>query len=109
MDCGPSCLAMIAGYYGRHLDRAQLRHLCSLGKEGVSLLGMSEAAETIGFRTACSRFSFEMLMVDVPLPCIVHWDQNHFVVLYKIRKCQSNRYSIYVADPGKGLLIYTQE
>jgi ABC transporter, ATP-binding protein len=109
MDCGPSCLAMIAEYYGRHLDRAQLRSLCSLGKEGVSLLGMSEAAETVGFRTACSRFSFEMLMGDVPLPCILHWDQNHFVVLYKIRKSQSNRYSIYVADPGKGLLIYTQE
>ena len=109
MDCGPSCLAIIAKHYGRKVEREQLREICSLGKDGVSLLGISKAAETIGFKTIGGRLSFEMLSQEAPMPCIVHWNQNHFVVVYKIKKHRKGRYSVYVADPGKGLVTYTKE
>ena len=109
MDCGPSCLAIIAKHYGQQADKEQLRKICSLGKEGVSLLGISKAAENLGFKTIGGRLSFEILSQEVPLPCIVHWNQNHFVVVYKIKKRRGNRYEVYVADPGKGLITYTKE
>jgi ATP-binding cassette subfamily B protein len=109
MDCGPSCLAMIAKHYGRQADREQLREICSLGKDGVSLLGISKAAETIGFKTIGGRLSFKTLANEVPLPCILHWNQNHFVVVYKIKKQKKGKYTVYVADPGKGLAAYTKE
>jgi len=109
MDCGPSCLAMIAKHYGRQADKEQLRKICSLGKDGMSLLGISKAAETIGFKTVGGRLSFDTLVFEVPLPCIVHWNQNHFVVVYKIKKHKKGKYTVYVADPGKGLVSYTQE
>ena len=86
MDCGPSCLAMIAKHYGKQFDQGILRQICALGKDGVSLLGISKAAETIGFKTIGGRLSLDMLAEEVPLPCIVHWDQNHFVVVYNIRE-----------------------
>lgn len=72
MDCGPSCLAMVAGYYGLQINREDLRHSCSLGKEGVSLLAISKVAEKVGFKTIGGRLSLEMLAKEVPLPCIVH-------------------------------------
>ena len=109
MDCGPSCLAIIAKHYGQQADKEQLRKICSLGKEGVSLLGISKAAENLGFKTIGGRLSFEILSQEVPLPCIVHWNQNHFVVVYKIKKHKKGKYSIYVADPSKGLVNYTKE
>ena len=109
MDCGPSCLAIIAKHYGRQVGREHLRKICSLGKDGVSLLGISKAAETIGFKTIGGRLNFATLADEVPLPCIVHWNQNHFVVVYKIRKHKKEKYTIYVADPGKGLVTYTKE
>ena len=109
MDCGPSCLAIIAKHYGQQADKEQLRKICSLGKEGVSLLGISKAAENRGFKTIGGRLSFEILSQEVPLPCIVHWNQNHFVVVYKIKKHKKGKYSIYVADPSKGLVNYTKE
>ncbi|MFC2622375.1 MAG: peptidase domain-containing ABC transporter [Prevotella denticola] len=109
MDCGASCLAMIAMHYGLHLDRDRLRELCCLDKNGVSLLGISKAAEAIGFKTLGGRLSFEMLSEEAPMPCIVHWNQNHFVVVYKIKKHKKGKYVVYVADPGKGLVTYTQK
>ena len=109
MDCGPSCLAMIAKHYGQQADKEQLRKICSLGKDGVSLLGISKAAETIGFKTIGGRLSFEMLYQEAPMPCIIHWNQNHFVVVYKIKKHNKGKYTVYVADPGKGLVTYTKE
>ena len=109
MDCGPSCLAMIAKHYERQADKEQLRKICSLGKDGVSLLGISKAAETIGFKTIGGRLSFDTLVHEVPLPCIVHWNQNHFVVVYKIKKHKKEKYTVFVADPGKGLVTYTKE
>ncbi len=109
MDCGPSCLAMIAKHYGQQADKEQLRKICSLGKEGVSLLGISKAAENLGFKTIGGRLSFEMLYQEDPMPCIIHWNQNHFVVVYKIKKHNKGKYTVYVADPGKGLVTYTKE
>ena len=109
MDCGPACLAMVAEHYGLHPDRDQLRQLCDLSTEGVSLLGISKAAEEIGFKTVGGRLSFETLANEAPLPCIVHWNQNHFVVVYKIKRRRKGHYTVYVADPGKGLVTYTKE
>ncbi|RYU82784.1 peptidase domain-containing ABC transporter [Hymenobacter persicinus] len=104
MDCGPSCLRMIAKHYGKSFSLQTLRSACGLSREGVSLLGISQAAETIGFHTRGVRISFEQLLEDVTLPCIVHWKQEHFVVVYKARKGQ-----VYVADPMNGLVTYSQE
>ena len=109
MDCGPSCLAMIVKYYGKDVGIDQLRKICSLGKEGVSLLGISKAAEVIGFKTIGGRLSFDILAHKALLPCIVHWNQNHFVVVYKIKNHKKGESTIYVADPSKGLVTYTKE
>ncbi len=104
MDCGPACLKMIAGYYKVNHTLDSLRKKCYITKEGVSFLGLSEAADSIGFRTIGFRIPFEMLNENVPLPCIVHWRHKHFVVVYKIRKGK-----IWVADPGIGLIRYEHE
>lgn len=85
MDCGPTCLRMVAKHYGRLHTAQSLRERAQIGKDGVSLLGISEAAEAIGFRTMGVKISFEKLATDAPLPCIIHWDQNHFVVVYAVK------------------------
>lgn len=104
MDCGPTCLRMIAQHYGRHYTLQTLRDKCYIDREGVSLLGTSEGAESIGLRSLAIKIPFEgaesdgasFLMQDLPLPCVVHWDQNHFVVVYK-----KSKKHIWIADPGK--------
>lgn len=98
MDCGPSCLCMVAAHYGRQYSLESLRNKSYITKEGVNLLGISEAAEQIGFRTLAAKSSLENLMNHALFPCILHWNQNHFVVLYRIK---SNNF--YIADPGYGL------
>lgn len=104
MDCGPTCLRMVAKYYGKSITLQQLRSLAKTTREGSSLLGISDAAEKIGFRTLGIKVSYERLVEDAPLPCIAHWNQNHFVVIYKIKKDV-----IYIADPGHGILKYKKE
>lgn len=104
MDCGPACLKMVAEHYGRRYSLDTLRAYSSIGREGVSMLGISNAAEKIGFHTVGCRISFDTLVEKAPMPCIVHWNQNHFVVVYRIR-----RNKVFVADPGKGLMTYTKE
>jgi ATP-binding cassette subfamily B protein len=84
MDCGPTCLRMVAQHYGRHFSAQSLRERAQLGKDGVSLLGIAEAGESIGFRSLGVQVSFEKLAREAQLPCIVHWQQNHFVVVYDI-------------------------
>lgn len=102
MDCGPTCLRMVAKYYGKNFSLQKLREICGINREGVSLLGISEAAEKIGFRTAGIKLSLKQLAA-IDLPVILHWNQNHFVVLYRIK------HKVYgVADPAKGLLTYTE-
>ncbi len=101
MDCGPTCLRMIAKHYGKNFSLQRLREISGINREGVSLLGISEAAEKVGFRTMGSRLTVEQLS-ELELPAILHWNQNHFVVLYKI-----NRGIYYIADPGAGLIEFT--
>ena len=108
MDCGPACLTMIAAHYGRHYTLDHLREQCFIGREGVSLLGISKAAEQIGFRTVGGRLTFDKLAEKALLPCVVHWNQEHFVVVYAIRK-KKKEYTVSVADPGKGLVTYSRE
>lgn len=93
MDCGPTCLAIIARHYNVKISRQRLRELCDLGREGSSLLGISKDAESLGFKTLGGRLDFNTLVDDVPLPCIVHWEQNHFVVVKRIEKKRNGRYS----------------
>lgn len=109
MDCGPTCLAMIAKHYGLTVNRNKVRNDCSLGKDGVSLLGISKAAEILGFKTVGGRLTYKTLVTEAPLPLILHWNQNHFVVLYKVKKHRNKSYTLYVADPGKGLISYNKE
>lgn len=108
MDCGPTCLRMIAAYYGKKYSLPALRDLCCLSREGVSILGISVAAEKIGFRTMGVQISFEQLCEDMPLPCIVHWNQEHFVVVYKIAGKEKRR-KLYVADPRGERMTFTEE
>jgi ATP-binding cassette, subfamily B, bacterial len=98
MDCGPTCLRMIAKYHGRSLNLQKLRDSSGFSREGVSLLGISEAAESVGFRTLAVKVPFEKLIQDAPLPCVIHWQQNHFVVLTGAKKN-----NVLLADPAKGL------
>jgi ATP-binding cassette subfamily B protein len=103
MDCGPTCLKMIAAFYGKIYPAEYLREKSFASREGVSLMGLSEAAETIGLRSLAVKVDFTTLLQEVPLPCLVHWQQNHFVVLYKVEKEQ-----VWVADPRFGLLPYAK-
>ena len=86
MDCGPSCLRMIARYYWKTYTLQSLRSKSFKTKSGISMLGISDAAEAIGFRTRGYRLTWEQLRDEVPLPCIVHWNQRHFVVVHRIKK-----------------------
>jgi len=104
MDCGPACLKMVAGYYKKNFSLETIRRKCYITREGVSFLGLSEAADSLGFHTIGVKIPFEMLADNVPLPCIVHWRQKHFIVVYKIR---DNR--IWAADPAIGLVSYSQD
>lgn len=109
MDCGAACLGMIAKHYGKGYDINSLRKSAYIGKEGASLLGISRAAENIGFRTVGGRTTFDKLAEKAILPCVAHWKQEHFVVVYRIKKSKQNGYDVYVADPGKGLLVFSQK
>ncbi|MCX2485016.1 peptidase domain-containing ABC transporter [Pedobacter sp. MR2016-24] len=108
MDCGPTCLRIIAKYYGKNFSLERLRNISGINREGVSLLGISEAAEKIGFRTTGLKLGISEI-VKIDLPCVLHWRNNHFVVLYKISKrSDRNKRTFYISDPDKGLLKYTQ-
>lgn len=102
-DCGPTCLKMISGYYGKRFNYDTLRNYAGFGKQGVSLLGISESAEKIGFRTRGAMLTYKQLTTQAPLPCILHWSQNHFVVLLAWKK-RFNREKIKIADPAKGII-----
>lgn len=109
MDCGPACLRMVAKHYGKHFSLQTLRRKSYITREGVSMLGISDAAESIGFRTLGVRVSLEGLTDDAQLPCILHWNGNHFVVIYKVKKNLSGHAVYYIADPASRLVRYTQE
>lgn len=100
---------MIVKHYGGSFNINSIRTDCALNREGVSLLGISKAAEELGFKSVGGRLSFSSLASEALLPCIVHWSQNHFVVVYKVKNQKKGDCTIYVADPGKGLVSYTKE
>jgi ATP-binding cassette subfamily B protein len=102
MDCGPACLRMIAKYHGRDYSLREIRDKCAVTREGISLFALEEAAGKMGFKTICTRVSPDTLLQKAPLPCILHWRQNHFVVLTAIK-----RHAVYVADPAFGIVKYT--
>ena len=104
MQCGITCLQMICKYNGKEYSLESLSRYCFATTEGVSMLGISEAANKLGLHTICGRITMEQLP-QAPLPCILHWSQNHFVILYKIK----NNKKFYIADPGKGLLTYAEK
>lgn len=103
-DCGPASLKMVAKYYGRYYSLQYLRDKCGITKEGVSLLGISVAAESIGFRTVAVKCTIDDVMSKVPLPAIVYWEENHFIVVY-----DANKKHIYVSDPARGHLRYNKQ
>lgn len=104
MACGATCLRMVAKHYKKHYNLKELIAISQTTREGVNLLSISEAAEKIGFRSLGAKVPFDKLIEDAPLPCIAHWNQNHFVVIYKIKKQK-----IFIADPAHGLLVYTKD
>ena len=108
MDCGPTCLRIIAAHYGRIWSLRTLRERCHISREGVSLLGISDAAEAVGFRTMGVKLTFAQLCEEAVLPCIVHWRQNHFIVVYRIERRRGKMW-VHVSDPASGLLRYTME
>lgn len=108
MDCGPSCLRMIARYHGKKFSVQQLREQSFIQRTGVNMQGISEAATSIGMRATGIRTTIEKLKQQSKLPCILHWNQMHFVVLYKIVE-KKGKYFFYIADPAYGLLKYEEE
>ena len=103
MQCGVACLSMICNHYGKNISVRTLSTICFASNEGVSLKGLSEAATLLGFNTYSCRVNISDLS-ESNIPCILHWNQKHFVVLYKIK---NNHY--YIADPGRGEIIYSEE
>ncbi len=104
MDCGPTSLRIIARFYGRNHSLESLRKKSYTNREGSSLSQLAAAAESIGFRSLSAKIDFKQLTEDAPLPCIVHWNQNHFVVVYNVK---NNK--VYVSDPALGLVSYSKE
>ncbi|HOF16835.1 MAG TPA: cysteine peptidase family C39 domain-containing protein [Bacteroidales bacterium] len=119
MDCGVVCLAMMAKYYGKTCSIQKLRDMCNATNAGVRMLGINDAAEKLGFKTMGVCISFDKLLKDIPLPCIVHWKQRHFVVVYSLPNffkreditslLEKESGKIGVADPSLGLVTYTVE
>lgn len=98
MDCGAACLKMIAKHHGRYYSLERLRGMTYLGREGVSLLGISDAAEEIGLQTLAVQTTYDQLVGVIPMPCIAHWnDEEHFVVIYRATKNY-----VWIADPQEG-------
>jgi ATP-binding cassette subfamily B protein len=118
MDCGPTCLRIVAKFFGKNYSLSYLRDRSYITKSGVSLLGISEAAESIGLHTQGAKLTWEQLRNEAPFPCIVHWRNRHFVVVYKIKKRSpyfnflkntAKQDTVFVSDPAQGLLSYTKD
>lgn len=103
MDCGPACIKMVARFHGKYFSLKHLRNNSFLAKDGVSILGICQAANAIGLETATYKTDIRTLVNDIPLPAILHWSQNHFVVLYAIKKNRNTK-TYKIADPGFGLI-----
>ncbi len=104
MDCGPTCLRMISKWHGKRISLDKLRQASQYSSNGVSLLGLAEAAEGLGLRAKGVKVSVEDMINDIPLPAILHWNQYHFVVLTPA----STRKNIVIADPAKGMITLSK-
>ena len=104
MDCGPASLRMIAKYYNRSYTLQFLREKSFITREGVSLQGIADAAASIGFHTYGGKMSLEILKEKAPLPCIIHWNQEHFVVLYEVKNDD-----YYIADPATAMVVFSED
>jgi ATP-binding cassette, subfamily B, bacterial len=129
-DCGPTCLKIVTKHYGKTIGMQTLRNLSETTREGSNLLTLSEAAESLGFRTLGVKISLEKL-TEAPLPCILHWNKNHYVVLASLNSSKGGKFNLfkrffssknnvaqsspfggwgaYISDPAHGLIEYTQE
>lgn len=104
MDCGAACLRMISRYWGRYYSLEYLRELTYMGKQGVSMLGISDAAEHIGLQSLAVKTTYDRLSRDIPLPCIAHWKQEHFVVVFRVKQNHA-----WIADPAAGIFKLSRE
>lgn len=104
MDCGPTCLKMISKFNGKYYSNETLRQYCNISKLGVSFQGLINASEKIGIHALPATLNFEQLQEEVPLPCIAHWNENHFIVIYNITSQK-----VTCADPAYGLINYSFE
>src|SRR5512133_2874769 len=104
MDCGPACISMISKWHGRYLSLETIRNKAWITREGVSLLGLKSAAESLGFNVLGVKIPFSKLAEQAPLPCIVHWEQKHFIVVNKIDKGK-----VWVSHPALGRLRLTTD
>lgn len=107
MQCGVSCLKMVLTYFGRNRSIEELESVCHPTHDGVSLWALSQTAEYFGLKTSCGKYSIQEI-VETVLPCILHWNQNHFVVLYGIKQTKG-RTRYYIADPAKGKYILNEQ
>jgi len=111
MDCGPATLKMIAKYYGRNFSLENLRNQTNTTREGVSLFAISEVAENLGFKTIGGRLTYKTLLKNNLFPCIVHWNQEHFVVVsgIKSKNLFRKKAKVIVADPACGIVSYSED
>lgn len=116
MDCGPTCLKMIAEFFGKKFSLDYLREICFINRQGVNLLSLSDACETLGFETIAARLTIEELAEQCSLPCILHWNEDHYVVLYDVKNVNSffsggdkPKRRFYVADPAHGKVVLNEE
>lgn len=110
MDCGPACLSMVASIYGKSYPLEYLRDLSYITREGVSLLGLIDAGAKIGLSSSSYKLELdELIEIAKNNVCILHWDQNHFVVLYRVRKYKTNKYLFYIANPAFGKIKLSEE
>ena len=108
-DCGPTSLRMIARFYGRDYSIEMIRKYCHISRRGVNLYGISEGAQHLGFYTIGLKMTFEQLVEEGVFPCILYWNQNHFVVCYGIEKCKNKKYKIHISDPASQRLTYSRD
>lgn len=110
MDCGPSCVRMVASAYGKDYPLSYLRSLSHLTREGVSVAGIRHALGEIGMDSATFKMTVQQLREKCPLPAILHWEQNHFVVLYKVKQNRwTKKWIYYIADPAYGKHDFNEE
>jgi ATP-binding cassette, subfamily B, bacterial len=104
MDCGPTCLRIVASHYGKQFPIAQIREWCNTNKLGSSLIGLTKGAEKMRLRSLPLSLTYEQLEKEAPMPCVAHWRGKHFVVVYKIKNSK-----VYVSDPAHGHIVYGKE